>query len=240
MKEAYLMQAQNLLFGYHQPLNSGLCLDLSPGKLISVVGPNGSGKSTLLKTLAGLISPYSGQLFLKEKLLETWPLRERAKHIAIQWPSCPVPPLMTVFELVSLGRTPYANLWDNRTKNDEEIITKVLKQTEIEIFKNREVASLSDGERSRVFLARSLAQCPDILLLDEPTAFLDIPHIVRLFQFLKEIVKNEKKSVIITTHHLQFAIKFSDLMLCLDGLGNEYFGTAAELKEKSCFSWAEI
>ncbi|MDR1759714.1 MAG: ABC transporter ATP-binding protein [Fibrobacter sp.] len=236
----FLIQAENLRFGYDRALNTGFSFELPAGELIAVAGPNGSGKTTFLKTLAGLISPYSGSLLLCGKEIREWRLKERARRISIQFATQTVPPLMTVYEVVSLGRTPYADIWDSRTEEDAQIINKVLKQTNTAEFAGREIASLSDGERSRAFLARSLAQCAKVILLDEPSAFLDIPHTVNLFRLLKTIVQEEKISFVLTTHNLEMAFRFSDRILCFDGNGGIHLGKPLELKEKGCFSWAEI
>ncbi len=235
-----LIRAEDLRFGYEHALNTGLSFELSAGELVSVVGPNGSGKTTFLKTLAGLIPSYSGSLFLCGKEIRDWRLRERARFISIQFATQAVPPLMTVREVVSLGRTPYAGIWDTRTEEDERIVENVLEQTNTAIFAGREISSLSDGERSRVFLSRSLAQCAKVILLDEPSAFLDIPHTVSLFRLLETITREEKISFILTTHNLETAIRFSNRILCFNGNGGIDLGRPLELKEKGCFSWAEI
>lgn len=249
-----LLQCNKLEFGYGKVLGatavvgtSGaaavapalaapLDFTLSAGEVVAVVGANGSGKSTLLKTLAGFVQPLSGAFEIEG--VANMPLRERAKKIALVRMGNMVLSRMTVREFVGLGRTPYSNFLDGRLAEDERIVDDALATVGMTAFANRAVAELSDGERSRVYLAEALAQQVQILLLDEPDAFLDVPHSHHLFKMLRTLAAERKMGILVSTHSIEYAEKYCNRMMVIDK-GCIQVDTAAEARVHGLLRWTE-
>ena len=160
-----LLKLRQVTFGYTESLARPLDMEVLAGQVVALVGENGCGKSTLLKTLAGMIVPLSGTLELDGRPLAEYSLRELSKKAALVRMGLVAPAEMTVREFVSLGRSPYAGFLDGRSAEDEQIINQALTEMDVNAFAERKVAELSDGERSRVYLARALAQQVKLLLL---------------------------------------------------------------------------
>ncbi|WP_308604181.1 ABC transporter ATP-binding protein [uncultured Fibrobacter sp.] len=234
-----VLEAKNLSVGYGMPLFPQASLDLQAGELVSLVGPNGSGKSTLLKTFAGLLTPCSGTIRLCGMVMEKMAKRKRAQLVASVFTHERAPFGMTVREFISLGRIPFSGIFDQRTEEDESAVDDALANTELTDFANRRVAALSDGERSRVLVARAMASHPKLLLLDEPTAFLDVPHILSLFHFLREFAEKKQMAILLSTHHLDYAFRFSHRVIALDGKGGIGEGFLPKMQEAGLLSWAK-
>ena len=169
-----LLECKDLLVGYGKALPSmkfPFDFSLASGNVVALMGENGCGKSSLLKTFAGLLAPVAGEVSLEGKSLTEWAPRERAQEISLVRMSSAVPPRMSVSEFVRLGRSPYSGIFDSRTEEDNRIVENSMALLDVANFANRPIAELSDGERSRVFLAEAVAQQVKILLLDEPNAF---------------------------------------------------------------------
>ncbi|MCL2282630.1 MAG: ABC transporter ATP-binding protein [Fibromonadales bacterium] len=195
------LAASGLSIGYRKPIAQNLSFELQSG-LTCLIGPNGSGKSTLLKTIAGLIKPLSGTLPAFD-----------AKTIAFVPANFPAETNIRVFDFIALGRSPHTNAFGKLEQKDIDKINSAMEQTETAHFAKFRVSSLSDGEKQRVALARALAQDTKILLMDEPTAFLDYSHRIRLFEFLKKKAKEENIAVLLSTHELNFAEQYADRIL---------------------------
>jgi len=206
------IKTQNLSVGYKKPLVENLSFEISAG-LTCLFGPNGSGKSTLLKTIAGLIKPLAGSIFVFGKDHSTMEARDLAKLMAFVPARFPAETNIKVFDFVALGRIPHTNAFGKLEKLDLEKINSAMEQAEVDGFAERRVNSLSDGEKQRVALARALAQDTKILLMDEPTAFLDYSHRIKLFEFLTEVQKD--KIYLVSTHELDLAKRFTESVLNL-------------------------
>jgi len=193
--------ASGVSIGYKKPIVQNLSFELHSG-LTCLIGPNGSGKSTLLKTIAGLIKPLAGTLPTFD-----------AKTIAFVPANFPAETNIKVFDFVALGRSPHTNAFGKLEQKDIDIINSAMEQTETTHFAKLRVNGLSDGEKQRVALARALAQSTKILLMDEPTAFLDHSHRVKLFEFLKKKASEEGMAVLLSTHELNFAEQYADKIL---------------------------
>jgi len=204
------IKTQNLSIGYKKPLIENLSFEISNG-LTCLIGPNGSGKSTLLKTIAGLIKPLAGSISVFGKDSSSINSLDLAKLIAFVPARFPTETNIKVFDFVALGRIPHTNAFGKLEKNDLEKINSAMEQAEVADFANRRVNSLSDGEKQRVALARALAQDTKILLMDEPTAFLDYQHRIKLFEFLTE--KQKDKIYLVSTHELDLAKRFTESVL---------------------------
>lgn len=232
-----LLQCENLQFGYgDKSLSEAFEFSLNEGELVALMGANGCGKSTLLKTLAGRILALGGKLLLDGS--DSWSLREKALKISLMAMSMTPPQRMTVREFVSLGRTPYAGIFDGRSVEDERIIEEALALLKLESFGSRKVCELSDGEKSRVYLAQSVAQQVKVLLLDEPNAFLDIPHSHGLFRLLNQLAESRKMGMIISTHSVEYAEKYCHRIMVLDN-GVIRTAPAPDARRLGLFEWTE-
>lgn len=233
-----LLECCGLTFGYKAAFAAPLDFGLSSGEVVALMGENGSGKSTLLKTFSGRISPLSGKVNLSLVCLKNIPARERARRIALVRMNGFTPSRMTVREFVGLGRTPYAGILDGRTREDEKMIDEAIDLLDLDSFKDREVEELSDGERSRVYLAQAVAQQVEVLLLDEPNAFLDIPRSHRLFQLLKQLASERNMGIIVSTHSVEYAVKYCDRIMVIHD-GNVGVEKACDAYTKGLLDWTK-
>ena len=238
----FLLACKDLLVGYGaalETMKSPFDFALSSGTVVALMGENGCGKSSLLKTFAGMLTPVAGEVSLEGKSLTEWAPRERAQEISLVRMSSAVPPRMSVSEFVRLGRSPYSGIFDSRTDEDNRIVENSMALLDVANFANRPIAELSDGERSRVFLAEAVAQQVKILLLDEPNAFLDIPRSHALFRLLKKIATERKMGIIVSTHSVEYAERYCDKIMVVNG-GTVKVATAADARKNGLLDWTEI
>ena len=240
-KSSVLLECKDLLVGYGRALEtmkSPFDFELMPGTVVALMGENGCGKSSLLKTFAGLLSPVAGEVSLEGKALVNWAPRERAQEISIVRMSSAVPPRMSVSEFVRLGRSPYSGIFDSRTDEDKRIVEESMALLDVVNFANRPIAELSDGERSRVFLAEAVAQQVKVLLLDEPNAFLDIPRSHALFRLLKKIAAERNMGIIVSTHSVEYAERYCDRIMVVNG-GAVRVAPANDARKNGLLDWTE-
>lgn len=185
------------------------------GEIVTIIGPNGSGKSTLIKALSRCIKPSKGYIYLDGKDLFKTPTREVAQRVAILPQIKNVSADITVKDLVSYGRYPHLRFGQKLKKQDHEIVEWAIEKTGLMNLKDRYIANLSGGERQRGWIAMSLAQKPDILLLDEPTTFLDISYQLEILELIKELNQSLKLTVVMVLHDLNQAARYSDNMFVL-------------------------
>ena len=236
-----LLESRDLLVGYSFALETmkiPFDFALSSGSVVALMGENGCGKSSLLKTFAGLLKPVAGEVSLEGKSLTEWAPRERAQEISLVRMSSAVPPRMSVSEFVRLGRSPYSGIFDSRTEEDKRIVDESMALLDVANFANRPIAELSDGERSRVFLAEAVAQQVKILLLDEPNAFLDIPRSHALFRLLKKIALERKMGVVVSTHSVEYAERYCDKIMVVNG-GTVMVAAAPDARKAGLLDWTE-
>ena len=236
-----LLECRDLLVGYSSALETmktPFDFALASGNVVALMGENGCGKSSLLKTFAGLLSPVAGEVSLEGKPLVEWLPRERAQAISLVRMSSVVPPRMSVSEFVRLGRSPYSGIFDSRTDEDNRIVHESMELLDVASFANRPIAELSDGERSRVFLAEAVAQQVKVLLLDEPNAFLDIPRSHALFRLLKKIATERKMGIIVSTHSVEYAERYCDKIMVVNG-GAVRVAPAADARKAGLLDWTE-
>lgn len=245
MSEEYLqtalLECKNLLVGYNSALETmkiPFDFSLASGMVVALMGENGCGKSSLLKTFAGLLKPVAGSVSLEGRSLTEWAPRERAQEISLVRMSSAVPPRMSVSEFVRLGRSPYSGIFDSRTDEDNRIVNESMALLDVANFANRPIAELSDGERSRVFLAEAVAQQVKILLLDEPNAFLDIPRSHALFRLLKKIAVERQMGIVVSTHSVEYAERYCDKIMVVNG-GTVKVATAADARKAGLLDWTE-
>ncbi len=198
---------------------SDINLTLQSGKLASLIGENGVGKSTLLKTLTGFLPKLEGSLLLDGKDISEFSQRALARQISIVLTQKPDVQNLTVEEIVGLGRSPYTGFFGKLHANDQQIVDESIIAVGIEKLKNRMIQTLSDGERQKVMIAKALAQQTPVIFLDEPTAFLDFSSKVETFQLLQRMAHEMGKLVLLSTHDLELAVRFSDTLLQVNGDG---------------------
>jgi iron complex transport system ATP-binding protein len=211
------LTAENLTGGYQtQTIIHHLNLQIQQGEWLSLLGGNGSGKSTLLKLLTRLLTPQQGVVWLDGKAIHTLPPHVVAQQLALLPQQQAVPSGLTVQQLVSLGRTPYQPWWRwELTTEDQVEIDRAMALTQVTDFADRLVESLSGGERQRAFLALALAQNPQVLLLDEPTTYLDLRYQLELLKLLRDLQKQQGLTIITVLHELNLAIRYSDRLAML-------------------------
>ncbi|MDD2385336.1 MAG: ABC transporter ATP-binding protein [Bacteroidales bacterium] len=203
-----LLQIENLLIGYDKALTNHINLTANAGDIICVVGRNGIGKSTLLNTLAGVIKPIEGNCYIKGKEINKIKHTERSSVISYVTSRLDYLSNFKIFDLVAIGRSPYTNIFDKRSEKDIEIIHQYLKDFEISYLKDKPLYSVSDGERQRAMICRAFVQETPVILLDEPTAFLDYYSKNKLLQKLSELAIIDKKCIVFSSHDLEIAFKF--------------------------------
>lgn len=180
------------------------------GEFVCLLGPNGCGKSTLLRTIAGMQTPLSGEILIESTNIQNITLKELAKKMSIVLTESISVPNMSVYDIVSLGRSPYTNWFGKTTDKDKKIIQQSIDMVGMNNYTHEEFVRLSDGEKQRIMIAKSLAQNTPIILLDEPTAHLDIPNRITILKLLQKLVKETNKTIILSTHELNLALKYSD------------------------------
>ncbi|CAM1372523.1 ABC transporter ATP-binding protein [Tenacibaculum litopenaei] len=235
-----VVNAIDLTIGYRSKkqvhkVASELNFSLGSGQFIVLLGKNGIGKSTLLRTLSKVQAPLQGTVQLKGKPLEAIHDQELATMLSLVLTERLPPSQLTVFELVALGRQPYTNWLDNLNNEHLKKILWALEKTEISQLKNKRFYELSDGQLQRVLIARALAQDTELIILDEPTAHLDIHHTYKVFSLLKDLVKTTNKTILISTHEVNLAIQLADSCLLLTEGGQLHSGTAKQLIETNAF-----
>ena len=215
--EAYL-QTEDLAVGYQgRTLIGEISLAVQRGRIVTLIGPNGSGKSTILKTIIGQLPSISGSVFLDGADMRSRSRGDVARRMAILMTARMDPELMTCRDVVSTGRYPYTGHLGVLRPEDKAIVEQSLRQTDAQDFADRPFQSVSDGQRQRVLLARALCQEPELIVLDEPTSFLDIRYKLELLTILKRMVREEDLAVLMSLHELDLARRVSDTVVCVAG-----------------------
>ncbi|UOQ68890.1 ABC transporter ATP-binding protein [Hymenobacter volaticus] len=241
---APLLSAEDLAVGYFSSRNTpravtdNLRLALWPGELVCLLGPNGAGKSTLLRTLAGLQPPLRGRLMLGNSAMQDLNAPARARQLSVVLTDRLDAGNLTVQELVSLGRQPHTGWLGGLSAHDEAQVQAALAATNTTPFAGRPVGELSDGERQKVLLARALAQDTPLILLDEPTAHLDLPNRVALMRLLHNLARQTGKAILLSTHELDLALQAADRVWLLSATGTLHAGTPEDLVLSGTFAAA--
>lgn len=227
------IEVRNLTFSYGKnTVLKDISIKFESGKITTIMGANGCGKSTLFALMTKNLYQKRGNIFLKGKNIQNLTLKEFAKKVAIVTQYNTISEDITVEKLVEFGRTPYKKLMDRSTKEDYEIIYNAMKITGVLPYKDREVSRLSGGQRQRVWIAMALAQDTKILLLDEPTTYLDIRYQIEILELVKRLNKEYGITIIMVLHDINQAIAYSDRIVGLkdgnvviDGVPQEVINT---------------
>lgn len=237
---------QNLSIGYrskHQLRVVASCLNASllSGQLTCLLGANGIGKSTLIRTLAGFQPSLDGDILIQGKPLSSYSPRQLAKEIGIVLTTKSDTPMLSVREIIGIGRSPYTGFWGRLSADDEKIVSDAINHVGIESLADRSLMELSDGERQKVMIAKALAQQTSIIILDEPTAFLDFPSKIEILQTLRRLAHDNQVAILLSTHDVELALQLSDCIWLMEqgNIHNESHlsvGTAEELASNGSLS----
>lgn len=210
-----IISLSQLSVGYtlSHPVISDINLELRSGQLVCLIGENGIGKSTLLKTLTGFLPKLKGSLLLGNRDIESFSQRELARQVSIVLTQKPDVQNLTIEEIIGLGRSPYTGFFGRLRAEDRKVVDDAIATMGIEKLRGRMIQTLSDGERQKVMIAKALAQETSIILLDEPTAFLDFPSKAETFQSLQRMAHERDKLILLSTHDLELAVRFADSLL---------------------------
>ncbi|MBE7628950.1 ABC transporter ATP-binding protein [Tenacibaculum piscium] len=234
-----VLETENLTVGYQTKKQQTIIvpdinLSIEKGKFVALLGKNGIGKSTLLRTISNVQKPLKGNIKINKKNISEYSHQELATSLSLVLTEKLPESQLTVFELIALGRQPYTNWIDKLSAKDIQKINWAIHQTDIEHLKEKRFYELSDGQLQRVLIARALAQDTDLIILDEPTAHLDIHHTFKVFSLLKKLVEKTGKTIIISTHEVNIAIQLADEFILLTD-SQIYCGNSEELIKKNAF-----
>ncbi|MCJ8345421.1 ABC transporter ATP-binding protein [bacterium] len=225
-----LLKVTDLKTGYDQKIVSEkISLEVYPAELICILGPNGAGKSTLLKTIAKLLPSKGGEIHFSQKNLRDIAIKELSKHLAVVLTDRIIIEYMNVLEFISLGRFPYTNIIGTLQDQDKKVIDHIIKQLHLQDLQCNDLSNLSDGQRQRVMIARALVQDTGLVILDEPTAFLDLPSKVELMNLLSKLCSEHKTSFLVSTHDLDLALSHADRIWLVDQNGKLHDGAPEDL-----------
>ena len=229
-------ETHDLAVGYGAPLLQGIDLQAERGKILALIGPNGAGKSTLLKTLAGQLAAQGGAVLLDGRGLTDYTPSARARKLALMVPHTARTELTTAFEVAAAGRYPYTGRLGILSEADRQQVRDALQLVQADALADRDFAKLSDGQRQRVLLARAVCQQPEILLLDEPTSFLDVKGKAELMSILRTLARDKNVAVVVTLHELELARKLADAVVCVapQGVSAVLTPQAAFAEENIC------
>ncbi|PKN94422.1 MAG: heme ABC transporter ATP-binding protein [Chloroflexi bacterium HGW-Chloroflexi-6] len=212
-----MLQAENLSVAYHgRPVLKNISFEMQKGEILALVGPNGSGKSTLIRALSGILPISNGTIRLSGRHMSGFGPAGRARQIAVVPQGIQLPPAYTALETVLFGRTPYLNFLGQLSADDERIARDSLERVDALPLAERRVGELSGGEQQRVLLARALAQCTPILLLDEPTSHLDLQHQMTLMELVYKLARECELTVLIALHDLNLAARYAGRIALLE------------------------
>lgn len=211
-----ILQARDISISYNRKeILKGVSIDVRHGEIVAIVGPNGSGKSTILKVLSRTLKPQRGTVLLDNRNINEMNTKNVARRLAVLPQIKKVPADFTVETLVGYGRYPHLGFGNKMNKKDFEIINWAIEKTGLTLLRNRFVKTLSGGERQRAWIAMALAQKSDILLLDEPTTFLDLSYQLETLELLKELNEKLGLTIVMVLHDLNQAVRYSDRVYAL-------------------------
>lgn len=228
--EEFFISTDNMAVGYGgKALIENISLHVRRGEILTLIGPNGSGKSTILKSIIRQLSLIRGTVYLDGQAMARMPEGEIARRLSVLMTERIHPELMTCRDVVSTGRYPYTGRLGILSRDDRNIVDDCLALVHAGDLADRDFSRISDGQRQRILLARALCQQPEVIVLDEPTSFLDIRHKLELLAILKDMVHSRRLAVILSLHELDLAQRISDYVVCVHDGAIERCGTPEEI-----------
>lgn len=226
----YYFSTKKMCVGYDKkPLIKEMEIRLFKGEILSLIGPNGAGKSTVLKSIAGQLKLLDGVVCLKDTIISEIKAKELAKRMSIVFTEKIKAELKSCRDIVATGRYPYSGWFGILSEEDKRVVDEVMELTKISDLSEKDFNKISDGQKQRVMLARAICQEPEIVILDEPTSYLDIRYKLEFLSLLQELRDKKGLTVIMSLHELELAKIVSDKILCLKGEYVERYGTPKEV-----------
>ncbi len=225
-------QTERLTVGYRGNIViRDIDIKIEKGKILTLIGPNGAGKSTVLRTIAGQLNKIGGVVLLDRRDIQSLGAKRLARELAVVLTERVHPELITCWEVVAMGRYPYTGIRGTLMEADKRSVERALERVGARELADQEFTSLSDGQRQRIMLARALCQEPQILVLDEPTAYLDIFYKLEVLEILQRMAREEGLTVVMSLHEIDLASKISDSLICVKGDTIEAYGSPEEIME---------
>ena len=228
--EKYYFRTEGLTVGYHGvPLIKNIEMEIKKGEILTLIGPNGAGKTTILKSIIRQLTPICGVVWLDGEKIQKMSGTELARKMSVVLTQRVRPEMMTCKDVVATGRYPYTGRFGILSEEDWKIVEDSMELVHIQEFKNRAFSEISDGQKQRVMLARALFQQPDILVLDEPTSFLDIRYKLEFLSIIQKMSRTRNLTVLMSLHELDLAGRISDKIACVREDKIDRFGTPEEI-----------
>lgn len=234
MSHQAMLSTNDLAVGYRNGKRISTVLEhinvsLYPGELVCLLGANGIGKSTLLRTISGVQSPLNGEITIAGRNIESFSSKELSKLIGIVYTDRTLAGALTVEELVSLGRQPYTGFFGRLDNDDRRVVAEAIENVGMSHKTHDYVATLSDGERQKAMIARALAQETPIIILDEPTAFLDVASRIETMQLLRNLAQSQQKAVLLSTHDVGLSLPLTDRLWLITAHSTMIEGSTSQL-----------
>ncbi|WP_059103901.1 ABC transporter ATP-binding protein [Shouchella shacheensis] len=228
------LSTREIAVSYHNhTIINDMNIEVPEGLITSIIGPNGCGKSTLLKAMARILKPDGGAVYLNGRSIQELKTREVAKEMAILSQSPDTPQTLTVAQLVAFGRYPHRRGAGRLSVADKEAVDKAITDTGMLEYKDRPLEALSGGQKQRAWISMALAQETDLLLLDEPTTYLDMAHQLEILELLQELNEKEERTIVMVIHDLNHAARFSDHLIAMKSGEIQHIGTPSDVISKS-------
>lgn len=233
----YYFETQRMSVGYHKrPLIEEIEIGLNKGEILTLIGPNGAGKSTVLKSIAKQLALLSGTVYLDKKDMMQISGTELSQKMAVVLTDKLRTEMMTCEDVVATGRYPYTGRFGILSQSDRQVVKEAMELVQVTAIKDQDFTRISDGQRQRVMLARAICQEPEIIILDEPTSYLDVKYKLEFLSILQKMREKKGLTVIMSLHELELAARVSDKILCINGECVERFGSPEEVFEQGYIS----
>lgn len=233
----YYFKTEKLCVGYHGiPLIEEIEFGIHKGEILTLIGPNGAGKSTILKSIARQLEPLGGAVYMEKRDLAGFSRQQLSQSMSVVLTDKIRTELMTCEDVIETGRYPYTGRFGVLSREDHRAVEEAMELVHVTELRDQDFSKISDGQRQRVMLAKGLCQEPDIIVLDEPTSYLDVKYKLEFLSILQELRKQKNITVIMSLHELDLAERVSDKILCINGKYVERFGTPEEIFKEGYIS----